>query len=472
MDGQGDGAAIGVRDTWLRWPGSESKIAAIPPWDDSADWSITDRPALIEDSHGNLLCIYAAKFLSDDAAIIVKSYNQNTDTGWVDFASLQSVKAVIGTNDRPRSLDAFRMGEVIYIAVQAPPSQKIWIFQMRGKRPGDAIIELVTPDPITFAGVPKHVAATHLPGGGGLIATSFFSTNSAGLGIAQSSDLRTWKGVAEEDVQVLAELSQTSRVAKTGGGEVSAMSAYDLTSLPTSVFAVTTGGRILFSNSTGKVWRLLKSPARETNNLQKLRVALRGIHVVSPSSPVVAYGVGDGGLVLKTEDGGSTWKVVAYGAGEPEDIWDANDLNLGSNLPDIDLLDCYFTTPQRGVVVGRLGFAAFTADGGANWTHISENAGTGDYTGVILENGGSEEAILCIGTDGVHDAIESIDDRTSAAVLYRLDVNDQVTSTAYHGHGESFVGLNADNPYLADAHGWRCEATSTHLERASVRYHR
>ncbi len=73
---------------------------------------------------------------------------------------------------------------------------------------------------------------------------------------------------------------------------------------------------------------------------------LRGVHFLDVN---IGFAVGDGGTILRTNDGGSTWIEASTGTGE-------------------DLVDITSATPSNIVAVGANGTVVVSADGGSNWT--------------------------------------------------------------------------------------------------------
>lgn len=98
-------------------------------------------------------------------------------------------------------------------------------------------------------------------------------------------------------------------------------------------------GHILVSVDRGAHWKQMPVPTRAT---------LNAAHFVNDR---VGYVAGHDAVILKTEDGGSTWSRVHYAPDEER-----------------PLFDIWFGTPERGIAVGAYGYYLETKDGGRTWT--------------------------------------------------------------------------------------------------------
>ena len=103
--------------------------------------------------------------------------------------------------------------------------------------------------------------------------------------------------------------------------------------------AVGERGHILVSTDSGSNWQQLRAPTRAT---------LTAVHFVDGN---VGYAAGHDAIILKTEDGGSTWDRVHYAPDEER-----------------PLFDIWFNTPEEGVAVGAYGYYLETHDGGRTWS--------------------------------------------------------------------------------------------------------
>ncbi len=112
----------------------------------------------------------------------------------------------------------------------------------------------------------------------------------------------------------------------------------DLVNTGERLMAVGMYGHILMSDD-GKSWTQLASPVSSMINRLRMLDAKTG------------WAVGHDVSILKTEDGGNSWKLQHF------------DGAIGRPLYDI-----YMADAQRGIAVGSYGMYYVTEDGGANWT--------------------------------------------------------------------------------------------------------
>ena len=82
------------------------------------------------------------------------------------------------------------------------------------------------------------------------------------------------------------------------------------------------------------------------------------LHTVYFADANTGYAVGEYGIILKTNNGGSSWSAQTSGTND----W---------------LISVYFTDPNTGYAVGGGGTIIKTSNGGANWS--SQISGTGDH---------------------------------------------------------------------------------------------
>ena len=102
--------------------------------------------------------------------------------------------------------------------------------------------------------------------------------------------------------------------------------------------AVGERGHIVLSDDAGKSWRTVTSPTQATLTALYFHDAKTG------------WAVGHDSVILKTEDGGSTWRLV-------------------HNTPELNkpLLDVWFRDAHQGFALGAYGLFLTTLDGGASW---------------------------------------------------------------------------------------------------------
>ncbi|MEX0324824.1 MAG: YCF48-related protein [Puniceicoccaceae bacterium] len=112
----------------------------------------------------------------------------------------------------------------------------------------------------------------------------------------------------------------------------------DITMAGDRAVAVGERGHVLLSDDYGRTWRQVMTSTRST---------LTGVHFADSLNGWV---VGHENIVLKTTDGGETWKRQ-FPQGPIEERY----------------LDVRFLDAQRGLAVGAYGFARATSDGGRTW---------------------------------------------------------------------------------------------------------
>ncbi|MFU2325061.1 WD40/YVTN/BNR-like repeat-containing protein [Pseudomonas sp. NFX98] len=136
-------------------------------------------------------------------------------------------------------------------------------------------------------------------------------------------------------------------------------------------------GHIVTSDDSGKTWQQVQSPVDADLTAVSFPTAKKG------------WIVGHGGVVLKTEDGGSTWtkqldgrsagevmiryyqRQIQNGNSEAEQCLEAVKLNT-QNGPEHPWLDVIFSDEKHGYIVGTFNQIMQTEDGGATWVPIME----------------------------------------------------------------------------------------------------
>lgn len=139
----------------------------------------------------------------------------------------------------------------------------------------------------------------------------------------------------------------------------------DLTFFDNAIgFAIGENGQISWS-SGGTVWETI--PKLTDKNLNALAK-------IDTSRAVI---VGDGGIILKTQDKARTWKKIESGTTK--------------NLNSVDFLGDRF-----GYIAGENGLALITSDGGETWTNFS----TGTIRDLNAVSAGTDLKAYFVGEDG------------------------------------------------------------------------
>ena len=105
-------------------------------------------------------------------------------------------------------------------------------------------------------------------------------------------------------------------------------------------------GNILVSRDGGRHWTHAATPTRSTLTGVALHDARRG------------WAVGHDAVILRTDDGGSSWELVHAAPDEER-----------------TLLDVWFRDAEHGIAVGAFGYVLETTDGGDTW-HVRDVADT------------------------------------------------------------------------------------------------
>ncbi len=98
-------------------------------------------------------------------------------------------------------------------------------------------------------------------------------------------------------------------------------------------------GHILISTDGGASWKQARVPAR---------ALLTAVHMHDPST---GWAVGHDAVILRTDDGGDTWRLMHRA---PEE--------------ERPLLDVWFRDERNGFAVGAYGYFLVTRDGGGTWS--------------------------------------------------------------------------------------------------------
>lgn len=112
----------------------------------------------------------------------------------------------------------------------------------------------------------------------------------------------------------------------------------DITHAGQSIVAVGERGHVLRSTDCGGHWQQQPVPTRAT---------LTAVYFLDANT---GWAVGHDSVILKTENGGQSWRKVY------EDI-----------AAEKPLLDILFTSPRRGFAIGAYGEVLYSEDGGDTW---------------------------------------------------------------------------------------------------------
>lgn len=143
------------------------------------------------------------------------------------------------------------------------------------------------------------------------------------------------------------------------------------------LIAVGERGTVLVSDSAARNWVQVSTP---------VSVTLTAVHFLDARN---GFAVGHGGVVLGTQDGGSTWRRLLDGRKAAELIladahsradtdptqhaaWVAEAERIVTDGPDKPFLDVHFSDARNGLAVGAFGMAMATEDGGDSWRPIGD----------------------------------------------------------------------------------------------------
>lgn len=104
------------------------------------------------------------------------------------------------------------------------------------------------------------------------------------------------------------------------------------------IFVVGDRGHILVSTDQGKTWEQQVVPTRNM---------LTAVHFVDEN---LGFAVGHDEIIMRTQDGGQTWKKIRF---EPEE--------------ERPFLDVWFRDKDFGMAIGAYGSVLLTTDGGETW---------------------------------------------------------------------------------------------------------
>ena len=133
----------------------------------------------------------------------------------------------------------------------------------------------------------------------------------------------------------------------------------------TRLVAVGERGHIIISDDNGLNWSQAEVP---------VSVTLTAVQFVNSQ---IGWAVGHGGIILRSLDGGASWKKQLDGRALAKliEIYAVDKGEAAGRLarrwsadgPDKPLLALYFRDASNGIVVGAYGILLETSDGGAHW---------------------------------------------------------------------------------------------------------
>jgi len=162
---------------------------------------------------------------------------------------------------------------------------------------------------------------------------------------------------------------------------------------------------------------------------------LNDVHFLDPNT---AIAVGKEGTILKSDDGGLTWRGILSGT--------QNELN------DVD-----FISTTEGIIVGTFGTILKTNDGGETWTSAINMGGSTYFYGVKMLNANDAIAVGLLGVvyktndGGLNWTLVPIGTSNS---FYSVDFVSATVGYAVGGNGEMIKTIDAGN-------SWTLETTAT-----------
>ena len=425
-----DTTFVGVSEDFNRWPIATSEIVA-------AGGSVfRDVGALVEASDKTLrLCLIEHVTATSAQHLHVYSYNPATDTDWVLFKSLTNIHTRVANAS---AIAATRIGDDIYIYigaidVTATHPAKLYVYRLSGLTPGatasiTAIGGAIPMPNIADAGTiwGAGIAATTIADSS-LIAASICTlglfcsgpSSSRTIVFGRSSDQKSWGGLNPEEPL----LTSASDLFITEPGEVFSALSFS-TADTTRGWATTTTGKIFHTRDGGRSWAKQKSPVESANTADRTFVVLRSVFAV-PGSNTNVWAVGENGCILKTTDGGETWKINRYYGTvlTSDDDWEEIAYRKLRDSSSTDLYGIAFDTAAAGWVVGAAGIIEYTSNTGATWTYIVQRKVADLYLCIVSEGG---NVIQVGGTNGVHANITN----SEQTIVVRLTNAHTVTPTA------------------------------------------
>jgi len=114
---------------------------------------------------------------------------------------------------------------------------------------------------------------------------------------------------------------------------------------------------VLRTEDGGKTWKQQTTPLSIEKHLFKVKAVDKD----------TAWAVGDFGTIITTSDGGATWQDRSLGI-VPVKSEETPGRTTTTLTDDVILYDVSFPDREHGVISGEFGTVLYTSDGGATWT--------------------------------------------------------------------------------------------------------
>lgn len=458
-DGVTDPDYLGVREAFAVWPDGSHYIGSTPPGESGA-WQFRDSAPMIEKDEALYLITLSTLGLAGDGIVRVLRYDPLLESFWSEYA--QSSRLALLTHpsisELPVAATAVVVGEQIYAAVAVlretgTGAGCFYFLRLRGTEFVLVGHGINTQRSRIDGGI---TMCPHPSGDGAIIA---FGTREGvvnykrEIGFAVSADMQTWPDDSLSSALHLPNFSdlQTTRLLRSSNRnrQISSKVAFASRTAGALGFDVDEDGFIWGSSDGGRSWSRQSSPAEAGNNTLKQRYPL---HCVSVNG-TTAYAVGDGGLILKTTNSGTTWKVVRYGARKPlSDLWATAQIDATLNAATAtDVLDWdLYGVQVDGVdankvwICGQGGLLLYSDNGGSSFTVVQNLNNQGAYFDLIVDQNNNA---LLVGDEKVHD-VDSVAaaDRHTRIALFQNAHTAAPTVTRYvkatvDGDNAAFVAI-------------------------------
>lgn len=184
-----------------------------------------------------------------------------------------------------------------------------------------------------------------------------------------------------------------------------------------NVWGVGTNGLIAKSTNHGRTWLQLDSPV--TSNRFTLAVA-QTLHDIQMTNDDVGYACGDK-VVLRTTDGGASWQVVWRGITDGGWITPPT-APFSFDSGGGDWRGVAVKDNLTAWVCGQGGSIIYTADGGTTWSTIWQPVTNGTYNSIVLADP-STNRIFAAGSSNVHAAHNIPQDQQTKRIIEIVNAN-------------------------------------------------